>query len=86
MKRLTRIGLVVAAATFAFTTQAYAGKCFKFSGTGTGITKELAKVGADWMLGVSKAGHKAKGSGKVSYTCKQEFVLQTCTASQRGCK
>ena len=86
MIKSTTAGLVAAVALFAFSTHAQAGKCFKFTGSGTGVTKELAKLGANWMLDISKAGHKAKGKGKVSYKCKQEFVLQSCTASQRACK
>ncbi len=86
MRNIAHISLVVAAATFAFSTQANAGKCYKYAATGTGITKELAQAGAKWMLGISIAGHNAKAKGKVSYTCKPEFILQTCTASRRGCK
>jgi hypothetical protein len=88
MMRLVQIGaavLAVAALTLVSGTQAEAGKCKKYSGTGVGVpddvAKGLAKVALDFEVGF--AGAKAKG--KTSYKCSTPLLVE-CKATQFACK
>ncbi len=66
--------------------QALAGKCVKASASATAITSPVAGELARIALSSSLATSGLKGRGAVKVKCKYEFVLSTCTASQRACK
>lgn len=77
---------VVAASYGAVTTPAYAAKCVRASAQATMLTTPVATQVAKWSLASSLSSKGLKGKGKVGVKCKYEFVLSTCTATQRACK
>lgn len=83
---MIRIAILAAAAAFAMTSTAQAGKCVVTTATGIGATKEIAENIAKNQLAsaISASGNKAKG--KVSVKSEGAFPVVTAKASQRNCK
>ncbi|MGI9423869.1 MAG: hypothetical protein ACR2PA_11790 [Hyphomicrobiaceae bacterium] len=65
---------------------AQAGKCVKASVSAVMLTSPLAAELAKASLQSSISLQGMKGHGKISVACKYEFVLSSCTASQKACK
>lgn len=78
------VACVIALAAMSGTAQA--GKCMRVAGQGTAITNELAGVNAKMAVAEAIANAGAKARGGVAVKCKYEFIVSTCTASQRACK
>lgn len=78
-------GALAAVAVAGLATAAEA-KCIKASGEGTAITHELATELAKVALNSSISNWGGKARGKVSTSCKYEFVLSTCRSQSRACK
>jgi len=78
-------GMVAAVAIAGLTTAAEA-KCIRASGEGTAITHELATELAKVALNSSISSWGGKARGKVSTSCKYEFVFSSCKAHSRACK
>jgi hypothetical protein len=82
---MIRAALFAAAAMFAASTSAQAGKCYLTSASGVGATKEIATEVSKSALGTAIALRDVKGKGKVVTKCSGAFPVVTCKSSQRTC-
>jgi len=74
------------AALVSFAGAAEARHCSRVGGEGTAITSLLAGENAKVALADAISGSGGKARGKMVMHCKYEFIVSTCTASQRVCK
>jgi hypothetical protein len=66
--------------------QAQAAKCGKYSTTAAMVGQPIAAEMAKMSLASALQSKGLKAKGKVAVKCKYEFILSSCTASQRACK
>ena len=82
--------VAVAAVGWAAAGEAFAAghkkKCYKVSTTGVMISTPLAKAAAEAALSHELSSKGLKSAGAVKTSCKYEFIVSNCTASQRACK
>lgn len=89
MSRISRLAITALAAAPLLAIAAspsLAKKCVLAGGQGTGVTNDVAKFMATAALNNSISGAGLKAAGQISYDCKYELVVSSCTAKQRACK
>ncbi len=80
------IAAVAAAAMVPMAMPSQAAKCSRVAGQGIAVTSLLATANANMALTQAMSAKGLKAKGKATVSCKYEFIVSTCTASQRACK